>query len=100
MSYATNVSSYSRQSSKKCIMFIVKVNKVNVGPMYSAVYSPLERSKRCTLFASPDRPIHSDTKSASPGSILAILQLRDYSLTFPPPSVAYSCIQLLQLGHR
>ena len=28
-----------------------------------------------TLFALPDRPVHSDTNSASPGSILAMQQL-------------------------
>ena len=44
--------------------------------LYSAVSSPLDRSKRFTLFAFPDRPVHSDTNSASPGSILATQQLR------------------------
>ena len=39
--------------------------------LYSAVYSPLDRSKRFTFFALPGRPVHSDTNSASPGSILA-----------------------------
>ena len=29
--------------------------------LYSAVSSPLHRSKRFTLFAFPDRPVHSDT---------------------------------------
>ena len=29
--------------------------------LYSAVSSPLDRSKRFTLFAFPDRPVHSDT---------------------------------------
>ena len=59
--------------------------------------SPLDRSKRFTLFASPGRPVHSDTNSASPGSILARQQLRAKakSLTFPPLSIArYSFIQL------
>ena len=40
--------------------------------LYSAVSSPLDRSKRFTLFASPGRPVNSDTNSASPGSILAL----------------------------
>ena len=65
--------------------------------LYSAVSSPLDRSKRFTLFASPSRPVHSDTNSASPGSILARQQLRAKakSLTFPPLSMArYSFIQL------
>ena len=59
------------------------------------------RSKRFTLFASPDRPVHSDTNSASPGSILVRQQLRSKtkSLTYPPLSIArYSFIQLSQLG--
>ena len=69
--------------------------------LYSAVSSPLDRSKRFTL-SSPGRPVHSGTNSASPGSILAMQQLRnDYSLTFPPLSIArYSFIQLTRLRHR
>ena len=69
--------------------------------LYSAVSCPLDRSKRFTLFASPDRPVHSDTNSASPGSILVRQQLRakTKSLTCPPLSIArYSFIQLSQLG--
>ena len=56
--------------------------------LYSAVSSPLDRSKRFTLLL-PDRPVHSDTNSASLGSILVMQQLRnDYSLTCPPLSIA------------
>ena len=69
--------------------------------LYSTVSGPLDRSKRFTLFALPGRPVHSDTNSASPGSILAMQQLRatTKSLTFPPLSIArYSFIQLSQLG--
>ena len=49
------------------------------------------RSKRFTLFALPDRPVHSDTNSDSPGSILAMQQLRAMtkSLTFPPDTHIY-----------
>ena len=71
--------------------------------LYSAVYSPLDCSKRFTLFAFPGRPVHSDTNSASPGSILAMQQLRatTKSHTFPPLSIArYSFIQLSQLGRQ
>ena len=71
--------------------------------LYSAVSGPLDRSKRFTLFASPGRPVHSDTNSASPGSILARQQLRakTKSLTFPPLSIArYSFIQLSRLRRR
>ena len=69
--------------------------------LYSAVSSPLDRSKRFTL-SSPGIPVHSDTNSASLGSILAMQQLRnDYSLTFPPLSIArYSFIQLSRLMRR
>ena len=69
--------------------------------LYSAVSSPLDRSKRFTL-SSPGRPVHSNTNSASLGSILAMQQLRnDYSLTFPPLSIArYSFIQLSRLRRR
>ena len=64
---------------------------------------PLDRSKRFTLFALPGRPVHSDTNSASPGSILVMQQVRatTKSLTCPPLSIArYSFIQLSQLGRQ
>ena len=63
----------------------------------------MDRSKRFTLFASPGRPVHSDTNSASPGSILATQQLRAKakSLTFPPLSIdRYSFIQLSEQGRQ
>ena len=71
--------------------------------LYSAVSSPLDRSIRFTLFALLGRPVHSDTNSASPGSILVMQQLRatTKSLTFPPLSIArYSFIQLSRLRRR
>ena len=71
--------------------------------LYGAVSSPLDRSKRFTLCALPDRPVQSDTNSASPGSILAMQQLRakTKSLTFPPLYIArYSFIQLSQQGRQ
>ena len=51
-----------------------------------------------TLFALPDRPVHSNTNSASPGSILARQQLRAKTkiLTFPP----LSFIQQSQQGRQ
>ena len=55
------------------------------------------------FFALPGRPVHSDTNSASPGSILSRQQLRatTKSLTFPPLSIArYSFIQLSRLRRR
>ena len=63
---------------------------VKVVFLYRAVFSPLDRSKRFTLFALPGRPVHSDSNSASPGSILARQQLSatTKSLTFPTLSIA------------
>ena len=71
--------------------------------LYSAVFSPLDRSKRFTRFALPGKLVHSDTNSATPGSILVMQQLRatTKSLTFPPLSIArYSFIQLSRLRRR
>ena len=69
--------------------------------LYSAVSSPLDRSKRFTLYPLADLFIPTPF-SASLGSILAMQQLRnDYSLTFPPLSIArYSFIQLSRLRRR
>ena len=69
--------------------------------LYSAVSSPLDRSKRFTL-SSPGRRVHSNTNSASLGSNLAMQLLRnDYSLTFPPLLIArYSFMQLSRLRRR
>ena len=55
------------------------------------------------MFALSGRPVHSDTNSASPGSILVMHQLRaaTKSLTCPPLSIArYSFIQLSQQGRQ
>ncbi len=71
--------------------------------LYTALSSPLDRSKRFTRFALPGRPLSFDTNSASPGSILVMQQLRatTKSLTCSPLSIAtYSCIQLNQLGRQ
>ena len=81
---------------KRQVMFLYSA-------VIAAVSSPLDRSKRSTLFAIPDRPVHSDTNSASTGSILAMQQLRatTKSLTFSPLSIArYSFIQLSQQGRQ
>ena len=75
----------------------VKVKVKEFLHVYSAISGPLYRSKPFTLFALPGRPVQSNTNSASPGSILAMLQLRakTKSLTCPPLSIArYSFIQL------
>ena len=50
----------------------------------------------------PGRPVHSDTNSASPGSILAMQQLRatTKSLTFPPLSIARYYLFFIKLGRQ
>ena len=69
--------------------------------LYSAVSSPLDRSKRFHFPPLADLFIPTPF-SASLGSILAMQQLRnDYSITFPPLSIArYSFIQLSRLRRR
>ena len=74
------------------------------GSFYIAQY-PVHWTAQSALrfFALPDRPVHSDTNSASPGSIIVMQQLHatTKSLTFPPLSIArYSFIQLSQLGRQ
>ena len=78
--------------------------KKGKGTFYIAQY-PVRWTAQSALhfFASPGRPVHSDTNSASPGSILARQQLRAKakSLTFPPLSIArYSFIQLSEQGRQ
>ena len=71
------------------VVFIMR-NIQSVGPL-----------KVLYTFDLPGRPVHSDTNSASPGGILAMLQLRakTKSLTCPPLSIVrYSFIELSQLG--
>ena len=70
---------------------IKRLFKKGKGSFYIAQY-PVRwtaQSALHSLFASPGRPVHSDTNSASPGSILARQQLRAKakSLTFPPLSI-------------
>ena len=69
---------------------------------YIAQYPDHCTTQSALHFSSPGRPVHSDTNSASLGSILAMQQLRnDYSLTFPSLSIVRcSFIQLRRLRHR
>ena len=73
---------------------IVSLVKCKCMFLYSAESSLLDCSKRVTL-SSPGRPVHSDTVlgfSWKHSSHAAITR-NDYSLTFPPPSIArYSFI--------
>ena len=60
--------------------------------LYSALSSPQDRSKRFTLYF-PDRPVHSDTISASLGSIQPNATINAWRLSI----VRYSFIQLSEL---
>ena len=99
--YLSSTTEVTHPCSKSPIKYAMqKLCKGKGMVLYSTVSSPFDRSKRFTL-SSPGRPVHSNTNSASLGSILAMQQLRnnDYSLTFPPLSIArYTCIQLSKLG--
>ena len=65
--------------------------------LYSAVSSPQDRSKRFTLYF-PDRPVHSDTISASLGSVQLQLMRECCSCTYPPLYKArYSFVPLSEL---
>ena len=78
----------------KCIIIIKKGMF-----LYSAVSSQLDRSKRFTLFSLPGIPGHSDTNSASTGSIYA-QRLNTHISTKVLSIARYSFIQLSQLGHQ
>ena len=80
----------------------ISVSKKGKGSFYIAQY-PVHWTAQSSLIALPGRHVHSDTNSASPGSILAMQQLRatTKSLTCPPLStVRYSFIQLSQQGRQ
>ena len=87
--------------------------RIDDGERYRYVF--IERSiqsvgplKELYTVALPDRPVHSDTNSASPGSILARQQLCAMTIHShfhhcpePPLSIIrYSFNQLSQLGHQ
>ena len=87
-----------------CVELIKKSKKKGKGSFYIAQYLVLWTAQSAShFFYFPGRPVHSDTNSASPGSILAMQELRakTKSLTFPPLSIArYSLKQLSQLGRQ
>ena len=63
--------------------------------VYSAVSSPLYRSKRFTLHQLADMFIRHQIDFSGKHSSPAAIMYEDYSLIFPPPSMArYSFIQL------
>ena len=75
------------------------LNPVKKGKfLYSAVSSPQDRSKRFTLYF-PDRPVHSDTISASLGSIqpYATINARRLLIHISTTVYSHSFIQLSEL---
>ena len=67
-----SIVSYDRLTELYC-----RPSEISISKKVNAVYSPLDRSKRFTLFALPGRPVHSDTNSASPGSSHAEITRND-----------------------
>ena len=67
---------------------------------YIAHVSSLLDAQIALQFSSPGRPVHCDTKSTSlERRSHAAITREDYSLTFPPTSIArHSFIELSELG--
>ena len=72
--------------------------------IYIALYSVYSTAQRALYFSSPGRPVHSDIKVlglVGKHSSHAAIMRNDYSLIFPPLSIArYSFIQLSQQGRQ
>ena len=82
----------SRLAFSLCYGTICCVQKWYV--LYSAVSSPLDRSKRFTLHLLADLFIPTSGKHSSHAAITR----EDYSFTFPPPSIARYTLMQLQLS--
>ena len=66
-----------------------------------AFYSLIYKKKVCSYTSPPNRHVHSDTNFSREHSVMLKVLDDDYSLTFPPLSIAtYSFIQLNELGRR
>ncbi len=69
--------------------------------LYSAVSSLLDCSKRFTRHPLADLSVPAPTRLPWEAFSHAAIMRKDYSLTFPPLSIArYSFIQLTELGRR
>ena len=98
---ATDLSHNGSPPAHGPIILLCKKKKVKVW-FYIALY-PVRWTAQSALHSPPLADLFIPTPfSASLGSILAMQQLRnDYSLTFPPLSIArYSFIQLSRLRRR
>ena len=95
---------FLRQSNRTILLWHQRkqiVSSYVKGSFYIVQYPVRWTAQSALHFSSPGRPVHSDTNSASPRSILVMLQLRakTKSLPFPTLSIArYSFIQLSQQG--
>ena len=98
------VSTWVGVSVQTRVIFTISIYIIKgKGSFYIAQYPVRWTAQSALHFSSPGRPVHSDTNSASPGSILARQQLRAKTkkLTFPPlPMTRYSFIQLSEQGHQ
>ena len=68
MDYLSEINILLLLSCMEIFMMLASMYSKKGKFLYSAVSSPQDRSKRFTLYF-PDRPVHSDTISASLGSI-------------------------------
>ena len=92
------VSQHEFQKARSCLInmlcflediteWVVKASKGKF--LYSAVSSPQDRSKGFTLYF-PDRPVHSDTISASLGSIQSYATINARRLLVHTSTTVYS----------
>ena len=82
-----------RSSVGICLLCVGLVKKKEVKVV------SLDRSKRFTLFASPGRPVHSDTNSASPGSYYGTPRGYSCYVVFPflVYEETYTCLSIVDI---
>ena len=79
----------------------VQLQKVKIYVLYRSVASPLDRSKRFTLHPWQTCSFRHQVDLYGKYSSHVAITCEDYSLTFPPPSIArYSRMQLSELRRR
>ena len=80
------------------LIIYINYNKKSKGKfLYSAVSNPQDLSKRFTLYF-PDRPVHSDTISASLGSIQPYATINAQRLLVHISTTVYSQVSFIQLS--
>ena len=103
---SSNLRSRAARFCLSCCRFVTRLCSLQgKGSFYIAQYPVHWTAQSALQFSFSARPVHSDTNSASLGSILAMqaaaIKHKDYSLTFLQSAVyshVYSIIQLSELG--